>query len=160
MRSLGIGWLIENGTVRKTIEIALMDMGIVKPYPLEGADNKSHSVIRRNAQSSVHEFVWAFGLDAESQIEKQIHRQIEMLEKTHDWNMLVHGMWNQMDPMDEEDWLNHLEAHLSEIVKISDEDEDIIAEKIESRKREVFLKIQKEHPELAEKFKERENVQL
>lgn len=155
MRSLGIGWMIEKGAVRKTIDLALEDMGMNKPYPLVGTDNKMHSVRRKKVESSVQEFVWAFGEGAEEQIEKQIHRQIELLKKTHDWDSITHGRWNQMESMDEDEWLQHLEAHLSEIVKISDENEETVARKLEQRRNDLLIKIEKEHPELAEKFRER-----
>ena len=36
MRKLGLGYLISEGCVRRTIHIALKDMGINRPYPLEG----------------------------------------------------------------------------------------------------------------------------
>ena len=70
-----------------------------------------------------------------------------------------------MKKVNKEKFLKELEKKLKVLSQeekqdILNEYEDIIAEKIESRKREVFLKIQKEHPELAEKFKERENVQV
>ena len=36
LRTLGLGYMIEEGRVRRTIHIALKDMGIGRPYPLEG----------------------------------------------------------------------------------------------------------------------------
>ena len=36
LRKLGLGYMIEEGSVRRTIHIALKDMGIKRPYPLEG----------------------------------------------------------------------------------------------------------------------------
>ena len=44
MRKLGIGYLVEAGCARRTIHIALKDMGINRPYPLEGGvDNEEIS---------------------------------------------------------------------------------------------------------------------
>ena len=44
---LGIVDLIEEGCVRRTIYIALKDMGIKRPYPLEGGvDNEERSASR------------------------------------------------------------------------------------------------------------------
>ena len=70
LRKLGLGYLIEEGHVRRTIHIALKDMGIGRPYPLEGGvDNTERSASRKRADNRVQEFVWAFGQDAESVIE-------------------------------------------------------------------------------------------
>ena len=73
MRKLGIGYLIEEGCVRRTIYIALKDMGIKRPYPLEGGvDNEERSASRKRVDNRMQEFVWAFGSDTEDQIERQL----------------------------------------------------------------------------------------
>ena len=78
MRKLGLGYLISEGCVRRTIHIALKDMGINRPYPLEGGvDNEERSASRKRVDNRVQEFVWAFGSESETEIEKQILRQIE-----------------------------------------------------------------------------------
>lgn len=54
--------MVEEGCVRRTIHIALKDMGIRRPYPLEGGvDNVEKSASRKRADNRVQEFVWAFG---------------------------------------------------------------------------------------------------
>ena len=104
LRKLGLGYLIEEGHVRRTIHIALKDMGIGRPYPLEGGvDNTERSASRKRADNRVQEFVWAFGQDAESVIEKQIEKQIEQLKETGDVEALLHGRWAHMEELDE-DW--------------------------------------------------------
>ena len=51
--------MIEEGSVRRTIHIALKDMGIKRPYPLEGGvDNDDRSASRKRADNRVQEFVW------------------------------------------------------------------------------------------------------
>ena len=40
LRQLGADILIENGSLRKTIQLALLDCGLEEPYPLEGEDGK------------------------------------------------------------------------------------------------------------------------
>ena len=78
MRKLGLGYLISEGCVRRTIHIALKDMGINRPYPLEGGvDNEERSASRKRVDNRVQEFVWAFGSESETEIEKQILRQID-----------------------------------------------------------------------------------
>lgn len=86
LRKLGLGYMIEEGSVRRTIHIALKDMGITRPYPLEGGvDNEQRSASRKRADNRVQEFVWAFGSESEEQIEKQIVRQIEQLKRQGMW---------------------------------------------------------------------------
>ena len=85
MRKLGIGYLVEAGCARRTIHIALKDMGINRPYPLEGGvDNEEISGSRKRADNRVQEFVWAFGKHTEEEIEKQIVNQIKQLKKAID----------------------------------------------------------------------------
>ena len=92
-------------------------MGINRPYPLEGGvDNEERSASRKRVDNRVQEFVWAFGSESETEIEKQILRQIEQLKKSGDVENLLHGSWSHMEAMDEDEWLEHLEEHLKEIV--------------------------------------------
>lgn len=53
------------------------------------------------------------------QIEKQILKQIEQLKKDGNVEELLHGRWSHMEALDEDEWLEHLEEHLKEIVNIS-----------------------------------------
>ncbi len=159
LRKLGLGYLIEQGCVRRTIHIALKDMGINRPYPLEGGvDNEERSASRKRADNRVQEFVWAFGAESEEQIEKQIKLQIEQLKKTKDIEEIMHGRWAHMDEFDQDEWLEHLEEHLKEIVNISGKDVHTLAADIEMHRREVHERIAREHPELAERFAQRRHL--
>ena len=159
LRQLGLGYMIEEGSVRRTIHIALKDMGVTRPYPLEnGVDNVERSASRKRADNRVQEFVWAFGSETEAQIEKQIMLQIEHLKETGDVEELLHGKWSHMEELDEDEWIEHLEEHLKEIVNISGKDEKTLAAHFEAHRKEVHDRIAKEHPELAERFRERRHV--
>ena len=65
------------------------------------------------------------------------------------------GRWSHMEALDEDEWLEHLEEHLKEIVNISGKDEKTLAMQFEAHRREVYERIAKEHPELAKRFQER-----
>ena len=159
IRTLGLGHMIEEGRVRRTIHIALKDMGIARPYPLEGGiENEERSASRKRADNKVQEFVWAFGAESEEQIEKQIVLQIQQLKKTGDIEKLFHGSWSHMDAFDEDEWLEHLEEHLKEIVNISGKDEKSIATRFEEHRKEIHERIKNEHPEMAERFKKRRHI--
>ena len=159
IRTLGLGYMIEEGRVRRTIHIALKDMGIARPYPLEGGiENEERSASRKRADNKVQEFVWAFGAESEEQIEKQIVLQIQQLKKTGDIEKLFHGSWSHMDAFDEDEWLEHIEEHLKEIVNISGKDEKSIATRFEEHRKEIHERIKNEHPEMAERFKKRRHI--
>ena len=158
LRRLGLGYLSEEGCVRRTIHIALKDMEIHRPYPLDGVDNEMRSASRKRADNRVQELVWAFGSESEEQIEKQIRLQIEQLKKTGDVEELLHGRWSHMEELDEDEWLEHLEEHLKEIVHISGKDERTLAAHFEAHRRDVYVRIAREHPELAERFQERRHM--
>lgn len=157
-RKLGLGYMIEEGAVRRTIPTALLDLGISKPYPVRGNHRTDHSLVRKRVEDTMQEFVWAFGEEAEDAIERQIHDQIERLKETKDMDSLFHGSWHQLASMDEDEWLEHLEAHLTEIVRISGADEDQVANRFERRRQALREKLKKEHPELAENFEKRRQV--
>ena len=160
MRKLGIGYLVEAGCARRTIHIALKDMEINRPYPLEGGvDNDEISVSKKRADNRVQEFVWAFGRHAEEEIEKQIANQIKQLKNENgDVEKLLHGLWTHMEELDQDEWLEHLEEHLKEIVNISGKDEQTLAAKLEEHRTEVYERIALQHPELAKRFKERRHI--
>ena len=159
LRRLGLGYMVEEGCVRRTIHIALKDMGIRRPYPLEGGvDNVEKSASRKRADNRVQEFVWAFGSEAEQEMEKQIARQIAHLISDKDVEELIHGRWSHMEALDEDEWLEHLEEHLKEIVNISGKDEETLAKRLEEHRQEVHDRIAQEHPELAERFRERRHL--
>lgn len=159
LRKLGLGYFVENGNVRRTIHVALKDMGINRPYPLEGdVENEQLTPSRKRVDNRVQEFVWAFGRESEKEIENQIIIQIEQLKKSGDVEKLFHGRWSHMDAFDEDEWLEHLEEHLKEIVNISGRDEKDIAARFEEHRKEIHNRIHKEHPELAERFKERRHI--
>ncbi len=158
LRALGIGSLIQDGAVRCTIDTALMDLGIEKPYPVAGKHENNHSLARKRAENAVNEFLWAYGDDFEAEVERQISKQIEELKRTGDFESLIHGSWNQLDAMDEDEWLEHLEAHLTEIARISGKDEQQIAIEFEQRRHRLADRIAKEHPNLAKRFMERREL--
>ena len=70
----------------------------------------------------------------------------------------MHGRWAHMDEFDQDEWLEHLEEHLKEIVNISGKDVHTLAADIEMHRREVHERIAREHPELAERSAQRRHL--
>lgn len=158
LKNLGLEFLIEEGAVRRTIHIALKDMGINRPYPLVGAENKLVSKSRKRIDNKIMEYSWAFGEDAEKIIEKQIHNQIELVGKTGDIDSLMKNGWNYIGELDEDEWLEHLEEHIKEIVRVSGKDEETLAKMIEHQRKAVSERLLDRHPDLYGKYNERRAV--
>lgn len=155
LRKYGLTDMFEDGAVRKTLVIALKDLGIETPYPVEGNHSTNHSLVRRRVENSVEEYVWAYGDEAFSAIESQIEKEIEKLKLTKDFDSLISGNWNELATIDEEEWLEHLEAHIAEIGRISGEDEENVARRIEIRRKKIHDKLKADHPELLERMEQR-----
>lgn len=154
LRKLGLGYMIEVGTIRQTMERALADCQIYRPYPLEGVHNSYHDIRRRKAEDAAQELVWAFGEEAEEIIEKHVMDAIGNMKNEEDVDAVLNGFWNQMPLEDQDEWLEHLEAHIQEIVRATGEGEEKLAELIEQRRHQIMTLIEKEHPELAERYRE------
>lgn len=172
LRAFGAGSLVEEGVARRTISLALRDAGVDKPYPLENENGLNMKYAFVEAQERLAEFEWAFGNDAEEKMEQiaiEIARQItaanehsaEALKKAEN-----HVSWGRIGLYDEEELLDRLEMHLSEMAQNNPENESEIEEQIEQRRSIVELKLQHINPEalrmlkqhrheLAMQFKER-----
>lgn len=159
LRKLGLGHLIENGNVRRTIHVAIRDIGYNRPYPLEGGiENVERSALRKRVDNRVQEFVWAYGKNAQDEMERQIKKQLQQLQETKNVDELLHGSWSYMESLDLDEWLEHLEEHLREIGYATGLDERTVASKIEKYRQDVREHIIKEHPELVERFAERRSM--
>lgn len=156
LRALGLGYLIEEGAVRRTIHVALKDLGYNRPYPLKGdVKNEERSAERKRLDNKIQEFSWAFGTETEEIIEKQIQIQLEQLKVSGDVKELIRGNWGYKEAMDEDEWLAHLEQHLKEIVAASGKDEKTLLSILESSRKEIYKRLLDEKPEMAEKFEAR-----
>lgn len=77
------------------------------------------------------------------QIERQIEKQIAQLKESGDIEDLLHGRWAHMEELDEDEWLEHLEEHLKEIVNISGKDEHTLAMQIEEHRNRCMTGLQR-----------------
>ena len=74
LRKLGAGKLMENGTVRKTIDLALRDCNMAAPYTLEGG-NTAAGRESRDESESYAEFEWLYGEDADQHFDTLAHEK-------------------------------------------------------------------------------------
>lgn len=163
MRSLGIGHLIEEGKVRRTILAALHDAGIPSPCPLE-IPEKVHAVheamMPAEEENTLEEFAWAFGDDAVEEIEKRVHQVMEQLHKLPDLERLAElGIeeklknWHSLGAIDEDEILRRMELHLDELPENLRGDRKVILQLIEKRRRKIEQQLLVYHPEIVEHLK-------
>ena len=163
MRKLGIGHLIEEGMVRRTITAALSASGMEKPYHLEGLGQQHSEKISwlpAEEENSLEEFAWAFGDDAVRQIENKVRHIMDTLHYLADVQQLAeHGLpmdadaWKHPGAIDEDELLRRLEMHLDELPETLTKDRKAVMQLIENRRHKIEEQMAKEHPEVIEKLK-------
>ena len=168
MRTLGIGHLIREGCVRRTILAALNDAGIHKPYNLEIpesekklAELRSHSHLPAEEEDTLEEFAWAFGEETVQELEQATHAIIEHLHQMPDIERLSdEGIkehfenWHTLGALDEDEILHRIELHIDELPKEMHKEHRHIVELIEKRRFRIREKVLEEHPELAARLEQ------
>ena len=163
MRSLGIGHLIEEGKVRRTILAALHDAGITSPCPLEipKAVHAAHeAMIPAEEENTLEEFAWAFGDDTVEEMEKKVHQVMEQIHKLPDLERLADvgfeeklKNWHSLGALDEDEILRRMELHLDELPENLRGDKKVILQLIEKRRRKIEQQLLIHHPEIVEHLK-------
>ena len=166
IRKLGLGELIEKGMVRRTITMALIEIGYEKPFPLEGVEDDMLlrlELTDAEEQDSLQEFFWAFGKDAGKQMEKNVQKilssiDLENFQKVSEQNLgkLTH-LWRKLSAFDEDELLERLELHLEEISERLGVSEAEIMENIEKRRMSLQKKLNLENPGAYEMLHEYES---
>ena len=164
MRQLGIGHLIEEGMVRRTILAALKDAGMTEPWPLElpeGQTEYPKIMIPAEEEDSLEEFAWAFGDEAVEQIEKNVHKvmkQIETVRSLDEMDELKkaeHVMhWHSLGAIDEDEILRRIEIHLNDLSGNYKVDRQTLIHLIEKRRKNIEERIAKMHPEVLKQLKQ------
>ena len=155
LRAFGAGSLIEEGSVRRTVSLALRAAGVNKPYPLEGID-KAEEYSYVEATERLAEFEWAFGEGAEEKMEALAAEVAEKIVHSGDFSMenIVRtenaASWGRVGLFDEDELLNRLELYFSELEEQGYPDIEDIEQKLEQRRRVVEEKIKELSPEALE----------
>ena len=171
-RKLGIGRLIREGMVRRTIISALSDLGMKEPFPLDIPESEMEKV-RRNRyfalspeeENSLEEFAWAFGSDAVREIEKQVKSIVEQIHGIPDLEQLSQAgleeklqYWHSLGPLDEDELLRRLELHIDDFPDELKENSALAVRLIERRRSVLRDRILREHPNIREHLKEKRNI--
>ncbi|MBQ8167116.1 MAG: STAS domain-containing protein [Lachnospiraceae bacterium] len=158
LRAYGAERLIEEGAVRRTISLALRAAGVEKPYPLVGhGEDEPYEYIEANERLA--EFEWAFGDSAEERMERLATQMADELihTKDHSMNKILeaeqHVPWGRMGLFDEDELLERLEFHLTELEAQGALDVAEIEERVEQRRKVIESKISNLSPEALELLK-------
>lgn len=167
MRKLGIGHLIEEGNVRRTITAALHDSGYLEPYVLKGYSVQKNGQalnISAETENTLEEFAWAFGDETVEQIEKRVHQVLESIHGMPEWEKFAEQgfesslkYWHGLGAIDEDEFLRRMEVHMDELPdKLADQDHRrVILGLLEKRRYHIREELGREHPEILEKLQRR-----
>ena len=169
LRQFGIGHMIKDGMVRRTILAALHDAGIEAPYELDVPKEDETKLLRRSIaflpaeeENTLEEFAWAFGDDAVKEIEESVHHIIEQLHQIPDIQRLSEeGLeelldnWHGLGLLDEDELLRRIELHMDELPEELTSDRRLILQFLEKRRGKLKEKILSEHPEVLERLEQR-----
>lgn len=148
LRQLGLGGFVENGYCRMTITSVLEREGFIPPYILE----EDPPEITEHIQSRL-EFEWAFGKEAEAEMEKYAQKMLSQIDTDKSSEeqlsdiLKIRGKWNGLSALDQEELLLHLEMHISELASKLKMSESHIIELIESRKLKIAERMKENNPE-------------
>lgn len=168
MRHLGIGHLIEEGRVRRTILSALKDAGIEVPCRLDIPDEDEERLKRlgnraypQGEENTLEEFVWAFGQDSEHEIEKRALHVISLIRTKEDVVKLSEkgvdrlvSSWGYLGALDEDLLLRSITDHVESFPEELAEEAEKIFELIDVRRRKLRDRLLREHPEMTEYLEE------
>lgn len=157
LRKLGAGCLVEEGVTRRTISLALRDAGVDRPYPLAGTleQTEAHNdFIEDNERLA--EIEWAFGEDASEWLDKfavQMTDDITHMDENSEHipdNVLAEAesknTWGRIGLFDEDELLERVEMHLSELTQ-NNSNAEALEERIEERRLRLEAKIAKLNPD-------------
>lgn len=142
IRNLGGEAFIEEGKARRTITLALRDMGIEKPYELEERTDlvMGTKAEKENADNEPDEMLaemeWAFGAEAEERLDRMAMETLEHIEKVLTEER-VHTSWGLLGRFDESEFWDHLEMRLEQMAesgKFDPETLNSLEKRIESRR--------------------------
>lgn len=161
LRVLGAECLLEQGAVRRTITLALQDVGIEKPYILaqpeqalsEQVENEEHG-----SEQILAEMEWIFGDKAKDYMSKladdavkEITECPDLLDEKH-----LNTSWGHLNPFDENDFLEELEVRLEEMLsegRLSSEHLQELERRVEDRRLEAEKIIQELDPKALQRLR-------
>ena len=117
LRGMGAEILIENGTVRRTVALALRDCDMEAPYLLEGME-RSGEGSARDEKESYAEFEWLFGSDADEKMNALAAEIARLLSQNRGMTLAEaehRSSWGRVGLFDEDTLLDYVELNLEEM---------------------------------------------
>ena len=142
--------IIMSGHVRRTMQQALLDCGLVPPYPLEESDSSITSFMQP-------EIDWALGEDAEKYKQKMTQEMLKSIQSKTDLSPdVLKKIENKTDfgelgLIEADEFLSRLEMHIPEIMEKIHENEQYVEERIEQYRESIEAKL---NPETIKVLKE------
>ena len=165
MRQLGVEHLIREGHVRRTILAALHDADIYAPYELDIPDSEKESVklnltfLPAEDEDTLEEFAWAYGNQVVEEMEHEVHHILNHIHGLKDIEeILENGLvdhlenWHSLGAFDEDELLRRIELHLDELSQALAENQPLVLQLIEKRRRILRDRVLREHPEVFDKL--------
>ena len=165
MRQLGVEHLIREGHVRRTILAALHDADIYAPYELDIPDSEKESVklnltfLPAEDEDTLEEFAWAYGDQVVKEMEHEVHHILNHIHGLKDIEeILENGLvdhlenWHSLGAFDEDELLRRIELHLDELSQALAENQPLVLQLIEKRRRILRDRVLREHPEVFDKL--------
>ncbi len=147
LRSLGLGYMIEEGGIRRKMSVALHDMGMTKPYELELKENETAAEEPEFQENLLREFEWAFGKDAQKHIEEYVQNMISHMNENGNEDishmMEDSGMWNKVSSYDEELILQVFELRIRELELSRGNQDSELEMQIKERREKILSEIRK-----------------
>lgn len=151
-RDLGLSGWIEHGYVRRTIPAALESAGFTPPYETASRPETAQSGIPLGNPARM-EFEWAFGDQADAEMEKYIGILLSRIDGKADpetqLQSILHaeGIWRGLSTADQEALLLHMQAHLPELAEKLHLKEAAVEEAIEARKLRLAARLMRNDPQ-------------
>ena len=172
MRKLGIGHLIKEGMVRRTISAALHDLGMQEPFPLEISEDEKKKFLQKSfyaltpeEENTMEEFAWAFGTETVREIEKFVKYVVEQIHGISDLEELAQAgleeklkFWKSLGPLDEDEILRRMELHIDDFPTEVRKERSLVLSLIEKRRRILRDELLEEHPNVKEHLEEKQAI--
>lgn len=159
LRSLGLGYIIEEGGVRRKMSVALHDIGMKKPYEIELKENETVVEEPEFQENLLREFEWAFGKDAQKQIEEYVQNMVSHLDESgnDDVSKMIKesGIWNGISSYDEELILQVFELRIAELEMAKGNTDSELAKQIKERREKILFEIRKEDSKSASRLEKK-----
>ena len=168
LRHLGIGHLIEEGRVRRTILAALKDADIPVPCELDMPKEDTDRLKRlgkhaypHGKENTLEEFVWAFGENAKQEIDGRALLVLRQLPSLDEVKLLAEqgtdkrmASWGFLGELDEDLLLRSMEEQIRELPEQLRGKEDEVVNLLRQRRQKLRKKLLREHPEMTEYLEE------